>query len=365
MNIQKFIITKLWGIKNFEFEFQNNRLNMVAENGAGKSIVLKIFYYLLSKQWVKLNNFNFETVSIIVDNNNFTINKAQLSDFKNQDNLSEDFILEQRKEFPMYFEFIDLIENNKIDINKLNDPINQAEIFELYEIPERIMQKVYDNFIKLKSESFNFDLDIPIIFMPTYRRIEETFENSFGFNITINNKEKDKIETSKTFYEIWNSIKKDRQKTYGKESFEIAEFDIEEIIFGLSNNSIFTKKQLSKFVNICNKYFVNKKLVVNNLIIKLQINVQPELKDLKSYYFSSGEKQILSLFYYTIFTNKNYFLVIDEPELSVSIIKQDRLIPDLVNTGLLGFFMCTHSPFVYKNEYRNCTHAIREFEITD
>lgn len=67
---------------------------------------------------------------------------------------------------------------------------------------------------------------------------------------------------------------------------------------------------------------------------------------------SSGEKQILSLFSFLMFSDepRGRTLIIDEPELSLSVTWQKRLVDDLLKTGRPTTFICaTHSPFIFEN----------------
>ena len=54
-SITRFEIKKLHGDKNIDLKLVDNTLILVGENGAGKSTVLQLFYYLLSGQWSPIN----------------------------------------------------------------------------------------------------------------------------------------------------------------------------------------------------------------------------------------------------------------------------------------------------------------------
>jgi hypothetical protein len=67
---------------------------------------------------------------------------------------------------------------------------------------------------------------------------------------------------------------------------------------------------------------------------------------------SSGEKQIISLFSRIYLSDRsNYFVIIDEPELSLSVSWQKRFLPDILNSGRCnGLVAVTNSPFICDNE---------------
>lgn len=83
-----------------------------------------------------------------------------------------------------------------------------------------------------------------------------------------------------------------------------------------------------------------------------------ELPDL-----SSGEKQIVSLFSHLYLSGKDkYFVLIDEPELSLSVPWQRRFLEDIRSASFCtGLVAVTHSPFIYDNGLRKHTHALGEF----
>ena len=72
---------------------------------------------------------------------------------------------------------------------------------------------------------------------------------------------------------------------------------------------------------------------------------------------SSGEKQILVLFYELIFnTNKNMILLIDEPELSLHIVWQEQFMDDLekiIKLNNIKVIVATHSPQIINNRWAN------------
>ncbi len=66
--------------------------------------------------------------------------------------------------------------------------------------------------------------------------------------------------------------------------------------------------------------------------------------------FSSGEKQVLSLFAFLMFSvsPRGQILIVDEPELSLSVVWQNRLLADLIGTNRPVIFVtATHSPYIF------------------
>jgi len=129
------------------------------------------------------------------------------------------------------------------------------------------------------------------------------------------------------------------------------------------------EKEIINFIEKCNAYTTNKKLVYDNINFKIkicpikdneiQLNDEIQFKDL-----SSGEKQLISLFSQVYLSgNRPYFIIIDEPELSLSVLWQKRFLPDVINNNTCsGLLAVTHSPFIFENNLENYAHGLNEFE---
>lgn len=78
---------------------------------------------------------------------------------------------------------------------------------------------------------------------------------------------------------------------------------------------------------------------------------------------SSGEKQIISLFSKLYLnTDEKNIILFDEPELSLSILWQKRLLPDIINSNRCSFIaIITHSPFIFDNEFRERAIDIKDY----
>ena len=76
--ITRFQIKKLHGYKNFDLRLIDNTLILVGENGAGKTTVLHLFYYLLSGQWSSMAKYKFDEVSITIGNNKCSLHYSDI-----------------------------------------------------------------------------------------------------------------------------------------------------------------------------------------------------------------------------------------------------------------------------------------------
>lgn len=125
---------------------------------------------------------------------------------------------------------------------------------------------------------------------------------------------------------------------------------------------------IKRFCNTCNDYLFEKAFSFDeeSLQLKLFRNVQNKTDEaeIELEQLSSGEKQIVSLFadVYLNHIDDNFIFLIDEPELSLSIFWQKRLLPDVMESDKCSLlFAVTHSPFIFENKYEDNTVGLNEF----
>lgn len=116
------------------------------------------------------------------------------------------------------------------------------------------------------------------------------------------------------------------------------------------------------FAEVCNKYLINKEIAYDSKAFKINIELKNiefsdnAIKHINPSSLSSGEKQIVSLFckLYLKKDNKKYFVMIDEPELSISVGWQKMFLKDVIESPkCVGLFAVTHSPFIYHQDAPN------------
>jgi len=204
--IEKFDIIGLFGDRNIHIDFQKNEnvKILIGENGTGKTHILNILYYILSGKIEKLADIEFERVILKIKNiDRIEIEKKDLIVLYSE-NLGGDCNCQLKKYLPPsdYRRVQYMIEEgyspNKIlntsVVNKLNRRFSKSRIlnmlkeaiikykrrelnlFDFDENPETS----YEN-IKEKIRKIKMDIDIIIdsrtlIYLPTYRRVEEDLE---------------------------------------------------------------------------------------------------------------------------------------------------------------------------------------------
>ena len=77
---------------------------------------------------------------------------------------------------------------------------------------------------------------------------------------------------------------------------------------------------------------------------------------------SSGEKQIVALFSYVyLLATKPCMVIIDEPEISLSVPWQEKILEDVAHSDYCGILVAaTQSPFIYNNDLLPYAHSIEE-----
>lgn len=123
--------------------------------------------------------------------------------------------------------------------------------------------------------------------------------------------------------------------------------------------------KIKKYRDICNSYLINKELQYDEISARIYIVDKEDTSEIKFSELSSGEKQILSIFSELYLEdNPNMIYLIDEPELSLSIAWQKKILKDIINSGKVSLLIATtHSPFIFKNELEVFAKDLNKFKI--
>ncbi len=170
-------IEKLWGINSYYIKLEDNKIIIVAENGEGKTVLLRLIFYFLSKQWDKLSEYDFQSISMTISGKEYTVDRLYVSH-----SITPYQIRTMSEKYPIYKDFINKGLRILLKENKLMDLKSSFKIkkfaFE-HSISESILENIIQDILELKYKQYNFDFDIPTLFLPTYRRIEQDFGRIF------------------------------------------------------------------------------------------------------------------------------------------------------------------------------------------
>lgn len=231
-----------------------------------------------------------------------------------------------------YFPTYRRVEENRdmFEINEMND-INFGG--------EDIEKIISDSLEELKKE-INIQINELQLNIINNYIINENKLTKKGENQLINYLDKDNRLLKKILrYESANEVK---DKKFLLHCFKEAE---------LSSNKIEKMEEsIANFIKICNQYLYNKKIKYNENSIELVLENETGILEFSS--MSSGEKQIVGLFAKIILRKKgNLVIIMDEPELSLSLRWQSMLLLDIMRTQKCSLLLATtHSPFIFTNE---------------
>ncbi len=446
--IKRFQIKELFGIYNVDIPFDNNINIFVGENGLGKTTILNCINYVFQCDSDNLYNINFKKIIVTFRNNS----KVEI----NHDDLLTDTMLDldiRRRHF-MYSS--DETEYDQMSVVSIVKRIyreitkRSSEEISLPEMTMMIMRRLRPNIdiTRLQIEKIINEIESTldndweevirkevinnIIYLPTYRRIEEDFNKcmnndiryrndimkkisnlQFGMNdveqlikktcdelknstnegfkeMTSNllknyvsmlknkskkqNVSRTKIEESKlriVFERLADKIDEEVKKSIIEllNQSEINDFEYSYLVTIINNlleiyeKTKNTDESLDNFVRVCNKYLENNSFKYDPFKIECTLIQEYGGDPIEFKNLSSGEKQIVSLFskLYLSKDSKNIILF-DEPELSLSIIWQSKLLPDIIESNKCGFMIViTHSPFIFDNNFKEYTKDIKNY----
>jgi len=115
-------------------------------------------------------------------------------------------------------------------------------------------------------------------------------------------------------------------------------------------------EQVKAFVKVANKYLIDKYWSYDDIGVALQVKSKIGDRPIPLGRLSSGEKQLVSMLarlYLASPGEQDVAVIIDEPELSLSLEWQQMLLPDIIESGRCRCLIAaTHSPFVFDNELK-------------
>lgn len=413
-SLKSFAIYGLFGYQDIVLPLDRQVLILIAENGSGKTTVLNSIYYSLTQNLKKLNQIDFQEIRVSFTSQNSSSNLAKLRKIDIQSITSRTIAglprqvikwLTIQEEIQHTLNSNRLSENkesNKNDVDESNPETEFNEVisdnlslkllfFPTYRrIEEDLSSLGYDD-IELKNSQdklIQFGMeDVKNNFKKIQSEIKDTafqlFSQVTGQMLT------QFIEGVYVTQEMRNSIKPNiidvilsrvgenniSQTEQNKikdivTSGEINDSRYDDLVYFLSKLMSLYKQQqkidesIKKFAEVCNKYLRPKKeIVYNESTADIYIKQNRDNKKVQLNQLSSGEKQIISLFSKVYLESTgDFMLIIDEPELSLSVEWQEMLLPDIVSSGKCQLLLAaTHSPYIFNNELDHCAYALNEF----
>jgi hypothetical protein len=421
---------------------------LVGVNGLGKTTIINLLYYLLTRQWVRLVEYQFESLAIDFDGETLPISRAQIEGplkgmkWKRRMARFSPRVAQLLDRNPGLAASIASLPPESAALQSLSQALHipPSTIFELKLMleDEPVQQELFGSAedIKQFEERIAGFLPGQVLYLPTYRRIERDFEKLFpGLEEEVHRRRDTRSseqsaylefvefgmrDVERRFVELLSGLKERARAelnslaaTYLGEVIRgeadtydtslIASLDdasIDRILNRVEERDIinasaraqlrqvisrlkraeteissqekyvghfFSKlasihKSLADaeatveaFVQVCNGYLVGKRIVFDDRKYAIEIRPDRGEQALELRQLSSGEKQIVSLFTHVYLGQATQLAVlIDEPELSLSVPWQKKLLPDIRASRRCQFLAAvTHSPFIYDNELRS------------
>ena len=177
--LQSFEIIGLYHKYNYHMNFCDNKLIVVGENGAGKTTIFKIMYYSLICDWDSLRTFEFEKINIAFGNGDtISVESGLLNNLISVVDFDYDKRYRRRR-------IVNDI-NTILQIKKrmIDDGIQESWIkYDLDMMPTKYYQEILDD--ENIEQLFQITRQIEerftatILYLPTYRRIEEQLTSIF------------------------------------------------------------------------------------------------------------------------------------------------------------------------------------------
>lgn len=468
MLISRFEITALFGRYNVQLNFQDNSLVLVGENGTGKSTILSILYYFLTRQWSRLADMPFKAICATIDGEPLRVSREEIR-MEMPAGRHSDAWVHLRRRLGLY------------RVDRLMRHVSRFPLEHWLKSPERIHQMAAEHDVDFEllvdflvqerdhvalshhgsqerpSQRLSAQLEnlvkCQILFLPTFRRIERDLKYIFphvqiekdartyvranaesgAFVELVEFGMKD-VETSftTTMARLDREFRADLSSLTGEYLRDIIRsahasadyaslltsptaLPVDDVVARMGDSILHSTERLQlaeliakirnsgrvpagkevvahflsmllqmherqqlredrvrKLVNICNSYLrPTKELRFDSQKFELKFHLVglPESESvLSTDALSSGEKQIVSLFTHLYLSEqrpieqRKYFVIIDEPELSISVDWQKRFVKDIHSTPFChGLVAVTHSPFIFENALRKYAHSVSEF----
>lgn len=455
ISVRKLKVVGLHERQDIEFDFESNISIFMGPNGIGKSTILNIFVYALTKQWQKLAKQSFDRVELVfASGDEVAISRRECLDLlsmelspRNQQvasALAEQDILE------------DFLEGRAIsfDTSPATGGNVSFEARDLRIFRNNILQygDAIRSLISLTAvgKAIQHNFKSRIVYLPTYRRIEQDISEVLslapsmarriqhdisenvasnlpnytefvrfgmddisalidGYTSEIKEYSRQQINSLSTRY--LTAALQTRQ-SFAKDFFLhltdkrihdiLARVDDEELnrnqrksitdlIKALRSREVtgrLTRQQeqiasyfpmlaethdrisqreveLQKLAALLNHY-LNPTKEASYDQTKYSFSIRSKDMSIPLSGLSSGEKQIVSLFASLILLkDQDVFVVIDEPELSLSVLWQEILLMDIASLPKCkNVLAVTHSPFIYGEKLAKYTRDLSDFSVS-
>jgi len=373
MHLSKIEILNLWGNDKITLPLTNRVTFLTGFNGSGKSTLLNIIYDAL--------NLNSK-------NNGPSTSKSRF--WSAEAEFDNGFIIQSS--------ILPEVDENKSVIDKIQKEISLGETFHNIDVLRR-MESIYNDSDDCKAIthiSYNTEvkgeLNLHSAMIPAELsesdkdKLEKKIStNKFAFlfqedRSTLHNIEKSNIDFSLNYWGLYkNSIDerfcyiRDAVQIYESQvnkkliDFVVDQSDLNELYKSNDYQSFMAKaNEIKSIISTLNSYFIESgKEITRDDDNKLTLKHIKNDVNISWHLLSRGEKTIIYLFFAIyMYKDKVEIFLLDEPEISLHVKWQDKLINDLSKIAINSqFIIATHSPSLIKNNWLgNCLEISEAFE---
>lgn len=412
MIIKNLKIIGLYGIKNYNIDFNEKLTLLYGYNGSGKTTVLNILSYLITGNVAKLSKYKFKKVVLEYcdENNNLqnliverkannidflyksekiSINRIYLGNLENEyDDISyrlrdkNKILLSIKKDFNSLYLSLnritrlssDYLIDHSYSISSRSEYIRRNTVnLEGFNMMNEVKSLVKEQYIEISkklyeyNEEFKTDLLKSLVSFSVKEK--STILNQIGANDLTQLREKTEkyfdillknklIKSRQSFNTFFNKLISAADKNDIGFLFTLYDLSKMDIVINCSNElDIKTEKIMEPVTLFCetiNDYLsLNKSskridIINGNLVMKDNVGNEIDLE-----YLSSGEKQIITFYANLLFgvdSNKPSIIIVDEPELSLHLSWQEIYINKTLKVSRnVQFIFATHSPEIVGN----------------
>jgi ABC-type Mn2+/Zn2+ transport system ATPase subunit len=374
LKITEFNIRGLYDYRDITIPIRDNRIVLVGVNGLGKTTIINLLYFFLSRQWKRIYEYKFLEMSLKIGDKQISITPQDVE----SENLPQAEYLKALLEgqilyLPTYRRIEKELEKIFPELDEYIGISNyhNTEFIELIEFGMRdVDQKIDEALLKIKENARTELNNLAGSYLrDVIRRKANSFDQKFIKELNdetitkILNRVDEKTlstEDQNTLRTIINKMKNDSEETISEQDKYLAHFFAQLV----NIHQILQQQEsaITQFIKVCNHYLIDKQFFYNEKDYQLEIKLENETP-LKLHKLSSGEKQIVSLFSHLYLSGeKQYLILLDEPELSLSVEWQKHFLPDiLASKRCLFLATATHSPFIFDNELDDYAADIRDY----
>lgn len=186
--IHKFIIHGLFGYRDVSLNFKDPYKVIVGENGLGKTTIINCLYYTLSKKFVELGKIKFTKIELSIGDEHISFTHFQVDCFNQRDS---DFhpssfyrLLENKLQIGDLGKLASLFSTSNVGSDVIRQTLEivrkrgisaTASDEYIFRNVHRIVLDYVAMLFSQQIEKLNQLVDFEILYFPTYRRVESSF----------------------------------------------------------------------------------------------------------------------------------------------------------------------------------------------